>query len=127
MEIEGEKMSYQVIEMYGENEPWWFFNGWEEDIVSQKEFQTFDEASYYLHHVINELTNHYDQISVKPDFMAAFWNEDEVHFCEECDDDLQLYRGVLMLENGQKIVVDGKEQNEKINISGEAKCCKRFS
>ncbi|MGX7031275.1 DUF1033 family protein [Vagococcus zengguangii] len=120
-------MSYQVIEMYGENEPWWFFSDWEEDIVSRQEFQTFEEANNYLHKIIMGLTNDYEQMTFKPDFMAAFWNEDEVRFCEECDDDLQLYRGILMLENGERMVVDGKEQNEKISISREAKCCKRFS
>ena len=24
---------YRVIEMYGDFEPWWFLEGWEEDIV----------------------------------------------------------------------------------------------
>ncbi|MGX6962499.1 DUF1033 family protein [Vagococcus xieshaowenii] len=119
-------MSYQVIEMYGENEPWWFFKGWEDDIVSRHEFVTFEEATIYLHKIMKQLNEDYEQMTFKPNFMVAFWNEDEVRFCEECDDDLQLYRGVLMLKDGEKIVVDGKEQNEKISISGEAKCCKRF-
>ena len=25
---------YRVIKMYGDSEPWWFLDGWEEDIVS---------------------------------------------------------------------------------------------
>ena len=25
---------YRVIEMYGDFEPWWFLEGWEEDIVA---------------------------------------------------------------------------------------------
>ena len=27
---------YRVIEMYGDFEPWWFLEGWEEDIVASK-------------------------------------------------------------------------------------------
>lgn len=27
---------YQVITMYGDNEPWWFFDDWQEDIVQEK-------------------------------------------------------------------------------------------
>lgn len=26
---------YQVITMYGDNEPWWFFDDWQEDIVQE--------------------------------------------------------------------------------------------
>ena len=25
---------YRVIEMYGDFEPWWFIEGWEEDVIS---------------------------------------------------------------------------------------------
>ena len=27
---------YQVITMYGDNEPWWFFDDWQEDIVQDR-------------------------------------------------------------------------------------------
>ncbi|MFR4698329.1 MAG: DUF1033 family protein, partial [Streptococcus salivarius] len=28
---------YQVVEMKGDLEPWWFLEGWQEDIISTKE------------------------------------------------------------------------------------------
>ena len=28
-----EEFMYRVIEMYGDCEPWWFLEGWEDDIV----------------------------------------------------------------------------------------------
>jgi len=27
---------YRVIEMYGDFEPWWFIEGWEEDVIMTK-------------------------------------------------------------------------------------------
>ena len=30
---------YQVIKMYGDFEPWWFLDGWEEDVVSRVKFE----------------------------------------------------------------------------------------
>ena len=120
-------LTYQVIEMYGENEPWWFFKDWEEDIVTKQEFTSFSEAIHYLEKKIATLTVKYEEKRCKPDYMVAFWNEDEIKFCEECDDDIQLYHGILMLKDGKKIMVNGKEQHEKISIGGEAKRCQRFS
>ena len=39
---------YRVIEMYGDFEPWWFLEGWEEDIVASKKFdQYYDALKYY--------------------------------------------------------------------------------
>ncbi|MGC4441347.1 DUF1033 family protein, partial [Streptococcus suis] len=38
---------YQVIKMYGDWEPWWFLDGWTDDIVAQKRFATFESAASY--------------------------------------------------------------------------------
>lgn len=39
---------YRVIEMYGDFEPWWFLEGWEEDIVASRKFdQYYDALKYY--------------------------------------------------------------------------------
>lgn len=35
---------YRVIKMYGDCEPWWFSDGWEEDIVSSTAFDTYEDA-----------------------------------------------------------------------------------
>ena len=33
---------YRVIEMYGDFEPWWFLEGWEEDIVATTKLAGLD-------------------------------------------------------------------------------------
>ena len=35
---------YRVVTMYGTDEPWWFFEGWKEEIVSVDEFDDFYKA-----------------------------------------------------------------------------------
>lgn len=35
---------YRVIEMYGDFEPWWFLEGWEEDIVASRKFDQYYDA-----------------------------------------------------------------------------------
>ena len=42
-----EEEMYRVVTMYGTDEPWWFFDGWKEDIVSVDEFDDFYKALKY--------------------------------------------------------------------------------
>ena len=43
-----EEEMYRVVTMYGTDEPWWFFDGWKEDIVSVDEFDDFYKALKYF-------------------------------------------------------------------------------
>ena len=38
---------YQVIVMYGDNEPWWFFEGWQADIQEAFTFASLREAQSF--------------------------------------------------------------------------------
>ena len=38
---------YCVIEMYGKDEPWWFFDDWEANIVSIQHFDDYYTALKY--------------------------------------------------------------------------------
>lgn len=39
---------YQVVKMFGDWEPWWFIEGWEEDITEIVEYDTLSEALLYF-------------------------------------------------------------------------------
>lgn len=34
---------YQVVKMFGDWEPWWFIEGWEEDITEIAEYDTYQK------------------------------------------------------------------------------------
>ena len=38
---------------------------------------------------------------MKKDCFYAFWSEDEINFCDGCDEDLQLYHGVILMKDGK--------------------------
>ena len=80
---------YQVVEMKGDMEPWWFLEGWQEDIISTKEFENFyDALKYYkkLWFAMEEILPSYISRS---SVMTAFWDQEDKHWCEECDEYLQ--------------------------------------
>ena len=90
---------YQVITMYGDNEPWWFFDDWQEDIVQEKTFDNLTDAETYYVEVWQKLSQNYTYVNTKPNYLTAFWNDGEERWCEECDEDLQQYFGLALLEN----------------------------
>lgn len=118
---------YQVIILYGDNEPWWFFDGWLDDIIEEYSFETFEEANTCYIDLFKNFEKDYELHKEKPDFLTAFWNEGEYKFCTDCDDDLQQYRGLMLLKNYHKVSEARKDKDEETYYSGKAKCCKRLS
>ncbi|MFD1705311.1 DUF1033 family protein [Siminovitchia sediminis] len=92
---------WEVIVMKGESEPWWFFPEWRNDII---ELYTFSEKEAAIRRYMSrfrELKNKCQYVKVKKTSLAAFWNEGDRAYCEQCEDDLQLYYGLLILLNGE--------------------------
>lgn len=113
---------YQVIEMYGDNEPWWFFEHWQEDIKQTTSFDRLEEAKTFFSTQYERLEKKYLQKKEKEVFLVAFWTPGEVRFCEECDEDLQQYYGLMLLKDGQKINDSG--QLKKVKEKNMDHCCR---
>jgi hypothetical protein len=94
---------YKVIEMHGDNEPWWFFDNWEDDITASREFDKIEEALCFYKDCWRKMSVAYPEVNSKKNFLSAFWTEEDVRWCEECDNDLQQYHGLALLENGKAI------------------------
>ena len=117
---------YQVITMYGDNEPWWFFEDWQSDIQTTEEFSTLTQAQEYYREQWQQLQMQYSYIQARPNYLSAFWNEEEVLWCEECDEDLQQYKGLALLKDYQPITIESeRELYEATNSSGKTKRCQR--
>lgn len=99
---------YQVIVMYGDNEPWWFFDDWEEDIIDTYTYESFAEAKQKYQELSTELKAQYDEMKERANYLAAFWNKNDVAFCEDCDEDLQQYKGLLLLKDHQVLSNENK-------------------
>ena len=69
----------------GEYEPWWFFEEWETSI------QELAEA----------LLSNYPKHQTKKDCLLAAWNEEEVEYCEDCEDDIQTFHGLILFFEGE--------------------------
>lgn len=95
---------FEVIYMKADYEPWWMFEDWEETIRTRCSFDNAEEAMIYCDQLLAELRSKYAQEAMKKGCFYAFWSECEKDFCESCDEDLQVYHGVIFMKNGEPAV-----------------------
>ena len=106
--------------MKAEFEPWWMFEDWEETIVSRYSFKEVLEVKAHLKDTLAKLRKTYENEAVKKDCFYAFWSEEEKKFCEACDEDLQIYHGVIIMKEGKPTSLVTYKQVEDLSFPGVA-------
>lgn len=94
---------YQVIRMYGDFEPWWFLDGWEEHIISKNEYNHYEEALQDYQRQWVCLSERFPMKKNRDGLMATFWAPEDQHWCEECDEYLQNYHSLILLESQENL------------------------
>lgn len=94
---------FQIIELQGEYEPWWFFDDWKEQISQFKTFETFEEALIEYQQKFNCLQSKYPNHRTKKEYLSAFWDDEQNRYCPECADDIQLFHSVMLLKDCKPI------------------------
>lgn len=93
-------MNYEVVYMKADYEPWWMFEDWEKTIQSRQAFETANEALEYLFDLKKKFGAKYKYQEERKDCFFAYWTDSERIFCEGCDEDLQMYHGIIFLADG---------------------------
>ena len=94
---------YEVIYMKADFEPWWMFEEWRDYVEQTKRFETKREAATYYRALIEEWSERYEQKETRHVCFTAFWTKGEQCFCDHCDDDLQIFHGLIVLKNGEPL------------------------
>lgn len=89
---------YKIIYMKADYEPWWQFEDWESHIVYEQIFHTKKEMEQALQQILDDFRKKYDHEESREGKYFAFWSEDEKRFCEACDDELQIFHGIIVQE-----------------------------
>ncbi|WHA08907.1 DUF1033 family protein [Enterococcus montenegrensis] len=117
---------YQVVIMYGDNEPWWFFEDWQADVTEEYTFNDLTAAEQFYENKWLELSPCFSNLKSRPNYQAAFWNESDERWCEECDDYLQQYTGLALLKDYNAVVEKSSNRLcQTINGEGKLRVCKR--
>ena len=103
-----EEEMYRVVTMYGTDEPWWFFDGWKEDIVSVDEFDDFYKALKCYKKEWFEMAENFKEFTSKSGLQTAFWKNGDEEWCEDCVGYLQRYHSIALLEDWHAIPLEKK-------------------
>ena len=87
--------------MKADFEPWWMFDGWEEDILSRHTFEDEFKAKEYLNETLDKFRKLYLNEHTRKECFYAFWSETEKIYCEPCGEDLQVFHGFILLCEGK--------------------------
>lgn len=91
---------HDIIYMRADFEPWWMFEGWEDNIVSQQQFASAENARDYLEELKKDFSQRFAGYEQRDVAFASYWNEEEVEYCDSCEEDLQIFHGLIWLFNG---------------------------
>lgn len=95
---------FKVIETAGYDEPWWFFDDWKKMIIASEEFEQLKDAiqSFQLH--AERLQHQYPEKREKGATAIAFWTEKEMDYCVSCECDVQLFHGLIVVDENDTLV-----------------------
>lgn len=90
---------FKLIYMKADYEPWWQFEGWEEMVVETFLFNTEEEYYQGVEKVLTQFREKYNNEVIQKGKYIAFWNDSEAEYCEACDEDVQIYHGIILDSN----------------------------
>lgn len=92
---------YQVAVLKADYEGWWLFEGWQEDLTDIKDFDSEDAMIQYYRQLVEEMNADFHSCQKGKYGLFAFFNACELEYCEECEEDLQIYYTPLCLKDNE--------------------------
>lgn len=89
---------FKLIYMKADYEPWWQFEGWEAFVEEELLFETEQALDEALHEKLRDFRSKYEHEQQKEARFFAFWSEDECEYCEACDDESQIFHGLIIIK-----------------------------
>ncbi|HSP22411.1 MAG TPA: DUF1033 family protein [Planococcus sp. (in: firmicutes)] len=90
---------HEIIYLKSFYEPWWMLEGWEQDIVLRKPFSSIEEANRFKSELMDMLSAKYPEHKKKGETFDVYWEKGDLEYCPDCEEDLQVYHGVIHLNN----------------------------
>ncbi|RXK19214.1 DUF1033 family protein [Macrococcus sp. DPC7161] len=95
---------YEVITMRADYEGWYLFDDYRSKIKTSDTFDQFILAQEKFNQLINDYELHFKHKLIGKGNVHVFYNNCEIEFCESCDDDVQIFHSVLILEDGKLMI-----------------------
>ncbi|AMG60721.1 DUF1033 family protein [Staphylococcus lugdunensis] len=92
---------WTVAKIRADYEGWWLFSDWTDKIVKQNSFSTYTEMLDAYKALIKQSKKDYDNYVVGKFNIHAFYNNCDMNYCEDCEEDLQIFYSFIVLNNNE--------------------------
>jgi len=92
---------YEVVIVRADYEGWWLFEGWQDDIVNRHQYNDDAALTEGYSSIIEQMKKEYNSYIQGKYDLYAFFNACEIEFCEDCDEDVQIYYTPIITKNNE--------------------------
>lgn len=95
-------------------EGWWLFEDWRDNIIVSYAFKSEREMLEFYGRLVLQMKDHFGCYNIGKFQMITFFNTCDREYCEDCDDDLQMYVSPIMQRNMEEIRDETYYESHKI-------------
>jgi len=92
---------WEVIIIRADYEGWWLFEGWQDFIIYQEQADTEEKFEKIYKERLKLMREKFTNEVIGKYNIHAFYNNCELHYCEDCEEDLQIFYSLIPLKNGE--------------------------
>lgn len=90
---------YKVVLLTADYEGWWFFSDWRDYVVESIDCESYEEMEQRYIEMCITLDKKYKLNQTGKYGITCFYNTCDIRYCDDCDDDVQIYHTPIMLIN----------------------------
>lgn len=90
---------WKVVTMRADYEGWWLFDDWTDHIIHEIICNDFDEMLTAYNDLLTSYKEKYANEIIGKYNIHAFYNNCDIAFCEDCEEDLQIFYSILILND----------------------------
>lgn len=105
---------YTIYIMKADYEGWWLFDDWQDQVIVIYEFSSMDEMLEFYQRLTEQMHAHFSSFQIGKYNMLTFYNCCDVRYCDDCDDDVQMYVSPIMMSGNETITDEAYYKTENL-------------
>ncbi|UTG99048.1 DUF1033 family protein [Macrococcoides canis] len=97
---------YEVVTIRAEYEGWWLFKDLWDFVTELSRFDTLKDAEQYYIEQLSKLRSTFENELTGKYNIHAFYNNCELIYCEDCDDDIQIFHSLIVFKDKQVVTMN---------------------
>lgn len=97
---------YEIVIITADYEGWWLFDEWREDVTLSHTFNDYETMKLKYDQIYKSLEDKYPSLKRGKYNIPAFFSCCEIEYCDDCDDDMQIYHSLVVLKDKKVIEIN---------------------